>query len=53
MLKTEKTWKIDEFEEEVTWNLKVVKEEVTWKGDITKLKRWHEKSTFKALAFAS
>ena len=46
MLKTEKTWKIDEFEEEVTWNVKVEKEEVTWKGDITKMKRWQEKKYF-------
>ena len=33
--------------------IKVEKEEVTGEGDITKMKRWHEKSTFKALAFAS
>ena len=46
MLKTEKTWKIDEFEEEVTWNVKVEKAAVTWNGKITKMKRWHEKKYF-------
>ena len=33
--------------------IKVEKEDVTGKGDITKMKRWHKKSTFKPLAFAS
>ena len=33
--------------------IKVEKEDMTGKGDITKMKRWHKKSTFKHLAFAS
>ena len=33
--------------------IKVEKEEVMGKGDITKMKRWNEKKTFKALTLAS
>ena len=33
--------------------IKVENEEVTGKGDLTIMKRWHKKSTFKALAFMS
>ena len=33
--------------------IKVENEEVTGKGDLTIMKRWHEKSTFKLLAFMS
>ena len=33
--------------------IKVEKEDMTGKGDITKMKRWHKKSTFKPLAFES
>ena len=51
-----KNWK--NFKKREVWgigdpNIKVEKEEVTGKGDITKMKRWHKKSTFKALPFAS
>ena len=33
--------------------IKVEKEDMTGKGDITKMKRWHKKSTLKPLAFTS
>ena len=31
--------------------IKFEKEDVTGKGDITKMKRWHKKSTFKGISF--
>ena len=46
-LKNRKVWGRGETE------IKDEKEEVTGNGDITKMKRWHKKSTFKALPFAS
>ena len=33
--------------------IKGEKEEATGKGDITKMKRWHKKNTYKTLAFVN
>ena len=46
MSKIERTLKNGEVWGTGDTKIKVEKEEVTGKGDITKMKRWHEKSTF-------